>query len=122
MVYMEFISTISQKLAVKQLLPIEPVKPQVKAPDKQLGFHLFEPSAQEIFTDLLPQFIEMRLFHVVLESIASEHSARMVAMKNANDNAIEIVKDLTLQFNQARQTKITNELLDVIGARMAIEA
>jgi len=130
LVYMEFVSTISQKLAVKQLLPIKPIKTTTEetkttktteATEVLPGDYLFEPSAQEIFTDLLPQFIEMRLYHVVLEAIASEHSARMVAMKNANDNALDIVKDLSLQFNRARQTKITNELLDVIGARMAIE-
>jgi F-type H+-transporting ATPase subunit gamma len=128
LVYMEFISTVSQKLAVRQLLPIKkaavnasPAEAQAQlGPETQVE-HLFEPSAEEIFNDLLPQFIEMRLYHVILESIASEHSARMVAMKNANDNALEIVQDLTLQFNQARQAKITNELLDVIGARMALE-
>jgi len=129
MSYMQFISTISQKLAVNQLLPIE-----TKAIEKQAfsdqspppieeykGDYLFEPKAEEIFKHLLPQYIELQLYHVLLESIASEHSARMVAMKNANENALDIVSALTLQFNQVRQTKITNELLDVIGARMALE-
>ncbi len=129
MAYMEFISTISQTLSVKQLLPIETATIEQEAiSDSELppveSFatdYLFEPSPEEIFKDLLPQYIELRLYHVLLESIASEHSARMVAMKNANENAKEIVQDLTLQFNQIRQSKITNELLDVVGARMALE-
>ncbi|MDZ7587090.1 MAG: FoF1 ATP synthase subunit gamma, partial [Patescibacteria group bacterium] len=83
--------------------------------------YLFEPQADEIFSKLLPQYIELQLYHILLESVASEHSARMVAMKNANENALDIVNDLTLEYNQARQAKITNELLDVISARMALE-
>jgi len=129
MSYMQFISTISQKLAINQLLPIETkiIAKQAFSDDspppieEYKGDYLFEPKPEEIFKDLLPQYIELQLYHVLLESIASEHSARMVAMKNANENALDIVAELTLQFNQARQTKITNELLDVIGARMALE-
>lgn len=132
MAYMEFISTISQKLAVKQLLPIktsqfqlkstEPAKTQPTSEKKaSTGDYIFEPAPEKIFKHLLPQYIELQLYHVLLESLASEHSSRMVAMKNANENALEIVNQLTLEYNQARQTKITNELLDVIGARMALE-
>jgi len=128
-VYMQFQSTISQKLAVKQLLPIETKAIELEATSDDSpppiesfkGDYLFEPKPNEIFKDLLPQYIELQLYHVLLESIASEHSARMVAMKNANENAKDIVSDLTLEFNQVRQTKITNELLDVVGARMALD-
>ena len=120
MAYMEFISTISQKLSVKQLLPIRAEEITVQTEETTTDY-LFEPEAEEIFSKLLPQYIELQLYHVLLESVASEHSARMVAMKNANDNALEIVDELTLEYNQARQTKITNELLDVISARMALE-
>jgi F-type H+-transporting ATPase subunit gamma len=120
MVYMEFISTISQKLAVKQLLPIR--AEEITAQTDELSTdYLFEPRAEAIFSKLLPQYIELQLYHVLLESVASEHSARMVAMKNANDNALDIVSELTLEYNQARQTKITNELLDVVSARLALE-
>jgi len=127
MSYMEFISTISQKLKVKQLLPIKPseIKTKTILPETQeinlQTDYIFEPSPNKIFKDLLPQYIELQLYHVLLESLASEHSARMVAMKNASENAEDIVSDLTLESNQIRQSKITNELLDVIGARMAIE-
>ena len=132
MAYMEFISTISQKLAVKQLLPIEAGQFQLKEAEtdtlkqteeekEDSGDYIFEPKPEKIFDHLLPQYIELQLYHILLESLASEHSARMVAMKNANENALDIVYQLTLEYNQARQDKITNELLDVIGARMALE-
>lgn len=129
LVFMEFESTISQQLSVKQLLPIQTssLKSEAEALDSQglehgySGDYLFEPSPSIIFEDLLPQYVELQLYHVLLESLASEHSARMVAMKNANENALDIVSDLTLVFNQVRQAKITNELLDVVGARMALE-
>ena len=128
-VYMKFVSTISQELAVKQVLPIradvieeEAMSDDSPPPIEEFkGDYLFEPSPNEIFKTLLPQYIELQLYHVLLESLASEHSARMVAMKNANENADDIVKDLSLEYNQLRQTKITNELLDVVGARMALE-
>ena len=128
-VYMKFLSTISQELAVKQLLPIQTDVIEAEAtsddsppPTKEFQEdYLFEPSPNEIFKTLLPEYIELQLYHVLLESLASEHSARMVAMKNANENAQDIVSDLSLEYNQLRQTKITNELLDVVGARMALE-
>lgn len=127
--YMRFESTISQKLTVKQLLPIETEVIEQEAsgddtppPIEQFkGDYLFEPEPDQIFKTLLPQYVELQLYHLILESIASEQSARMVAMKNAHDNAQDIVKDLTLEYNQVRQAKITNELLDVVGARMALE-
>lgn len=124
LVFMEFVSTISQKLAVKQLLPIKPEEITGAEPATPPVFtreYLFEPSPKKIFAELLPQYIELQLYHVVLESIASEHSARMVAMKNANENALDIVNQLSLEYNQARQSRITNELLDVISARKALE-
>ncbi|MBU2052007.1 ATP synthase F1 subunit gamma [Patescibacteria group bacterium] len=119
--YMEFISTISQKLAVKQLLPIA----TTALPKGELSTfeaeYVFEPKAETIFDSLLPQYVELQLYHTLLESLASEHSARMVAMKSAHDNALDVVSQLTLEFNQARQSRITNELLDVVTSRLAIE-
>jgi len=69
---------------------------------------------------LLPRFVEMRVFHAILESIASEQSARMVAMRNATDNANELIGDLTLSYNEARQESITNEILDIAGGAAAL--
>ena len=70
---------------------------------------------------LLPQFVEMQVYHAILESIASEQSARMVAMRNATDNADSLSKDLTLVMNKIRQDSITNELLDMVGGMLALE-
>lgn len=121
-VYMEFVSTISQKLAVKPLLPIRPAAlEQVSVRPDLESDYLFEPEAESIFELLLPQYVELQLYHTLLESLASEHSARMVAMKNAHDNAVDVVNELTLEYNQARQSRITNELLDVVSSRMALE-
>lgn len=119
--YMEFISTISQKLTVKQLLPIETIMIEASPIAAYEAEYIFEPEANTIFESLLPQYVELQLYHTLLESLASEHSARMVAMKSAHDNAVEVVDQLTLEYNQARQSRITGELLDVISSRMAIE-
>jgi F-type H+-transporting ATPase subunit gamma len=120
--FMEFVSTISQKLTVKQLLPIEVRRLEPAGPVPLLeSEYIFEPDAETLFEQLLPQYVELQLYHTLLESLASEHSARMVAMKNAHDNAVEVVNQLTLEFNQARQGRITAELLDVISSRMALE-
>ena len=118
---MEFISTISQKLAIKPLLPIKTADLADQPPAGFDSEYIFEPEANSIFEALLPQYVELQLYHTLLESLASEHSARMVAMKNAHDNAIEVVDQLTLEYNQARQGRITGELLDVISSRMVLE-
>lgn len=81
----------------------------------------FEPSPQEILSVLVPQLIKMHIHHIILESNASEHSARMVAMKNASDNARELIGDLTLAFNKARQANITRELVEITAGREALE-
>ena len=77
--------------------------------------YIFEPSPQAVLDDLLPRYVEMQVYQAVLESAASEQSARMVAMRNATDAANEMVGDLTLQYNKARQEQITSELLDIVG-------
>ena len=71
--------------------------------------------------NLLPRFVEMQIYHAILEAIASEQSARMVAMRAATDNASELAGDLTLTMNKLRQESITNELLDLIGGQIALE-
>lgn len=129
-VFMEFISTIVQRLSVRQLLPIQKESinetfEEIMLEEKSVKFefrkdYIFEPNVESVFNKLLPKYLGLYLYHIVLESIASEHSARMVAMKNAHDNATDIVKDLSLEYNQLRQQKITNELLDSISARMVM--
>src|SRR5438094_8006538 len=81
---------------------------------------LFEPSAEQVLGELLPHYLNFQVYQILLEAKASEHSARMVAMKNATDNANQIIKDLTLEYNKLRQANITKELLEISSAAMAM--
>ena len=83
--------------------------------------YLFEPSPTEVFEVILPQYVNYGVYQMILESRASEHSARMVAMKSATDNANGMIKDLTMEYNKLRQASITNELLEITTAQMALE-
>ena len=115
--YTKFISTMLQEPVLQQLLPIEPaVIPQAQNVD-----YIYEPGPAAVLGALLPRFVEMQVFHAILESIASEQSARMVAMRNATGSAHELVEDLTLSYNKARQETITKELLDITGGVAALE-
>jgi len=114
--YTQFVTTMSQRPVLWRLLPIEPAAIE---PGQDVEY-IYEPSPDEVLAQLLPRFVEMGLYHVILESIASEQSARMVAMSNATDNANEIIEDLTLTYNKARQEMITKELLDITGGAAAL--
>ena len=111
LVYAQFVSTMVQRPCVQQLLPIEPAS----IPAVQNVEYIYEPGPEAVLSNLLPRFVEMEIYHAILESIASEQSARMVAMKNATDNATELIDELTLLYNKARQEAITEELLDIAG-------
>ncbi len=115
--YSRFVTTTNQVPVIKQLLPIEPDA----AEEVSRASYIYEPNSIEVLGELLPRFVEMQVYHAVLESIASEQSARMVAMRNATDNANDMVQDLTLMFNKARQEAITSDLLDIIGGVVALE-
>ncbi len=117
LIYPRFVSTVTQHPAVHQLLPVEPAQ----FPAGQNVEYIFEPHPSYVLDQLLPRFVEMEIYHAVLETVASEQSARMVAMRNATDNANELFRELTLAFNKARQESITNELLDMIGTKIALE-
>ncbi len=114
--YARFVSTMAQKPELKQLLPVEPAV----IPAAQNVDYIYEPDAQAVLGELLPRFVEMQVYHAILEAIASEQSARMVAMKNATDSANELIEDLTLEYNKARQEAITKELLDITGGVIAL--
>ena len=109
--YTEFITTAIQRPVLWKLLPIEPAKIR---PSANIDY-IYEPSPSVVLGELLPRYVEMQVYHAILESIASEQSARMVAMRNATDNANEMIEDLTLTYNKARQELITKELLDISG-------
>ena len=115
--YAGFVSTLVQKPVMKQLLPVQPAV----IPGGQNVDYIYEPGAEEVLGGLLPRFVEMEIYHAILESIASEQSARMVAMRNATDSANELIGDLTLLYNKARQESITRELLDITGGVVALE-
>ena len=116
LVYAKFISTMVQRSVLQQLLPVEPAS----IPGVQNVDYIYEPGPDVVLGGLLPRFVEMQVYHAILESIASEQSARMVAMKNATDNANELIGDLTLLYNKARQESITRELLDIAGGAAAL--
>ena len=116
LVYAQFISTMTQKPIMQQILPVEPAT----IPRGENVDYIYEPGADVVLGELLPRFVEMQVYHSILESIASEQSARMVAMRNATDGANELVQDLTLMYNKARQEAITGELLDIAGGAAAL--
>ena len=117
-VYADFRSTTLQVPVVEPLLPVVPAE----LPAEQAVGYIYEPNAAEVLSELLPRFVEMQLYHAVLEAIASEQSARMVAMRSATDNANDMIVDLTLEMNKARQENITTELLDIVGGAAAVGA
>ncbi len=114
--YARFVSTTVQKPVMQQLLPVEPAK----IPAAENVEYIYEPGAPAVLDALVPRFVEMQIYHAILEAIASEQSARMVAMRNATDNASELIGDLTLLYNKARQESITTELLDITGGVSAL--
>ncbi len=124
--YTSFISTLNQKPEIIPFLPVGEIKGvgtsvhhEEKLAKGTTEF-LFEPGVHEVMGALLPHYLNFRVYQVLLEAKASEHSSRMVAMKNATDNAKQILKDLTLEYNKLRQANITKELLEITSAAMAM--
>ena len=116
LVYNEFRSAVSQRLVVERLLPIE--APQ-GAGDEPAEF-IFEPSPAAILESLLPKHVEVQVYRALMESVAAEYGARMTAMDNATKNASEMIDLLTIQFNKARQERITKELLEIVSGAEAL--
>jgi F-type H+-transporting ATPase subunit gamma len=130
--YSEFVNLVTRQPVIHQLLPLRPADPAslpgaqyvsgvdvVKASQQ---VYTYEPSAEALLTDIVPRFTRLQIYQALLEALASEHSARMVAMNNATDNAIELVDILTLERNKARQASITNEILDIVGGAEALKS
>jgi F-type H+-transporting ATPase subunit gamma len=127
--FTNFVSTLNQHPELRTFLPISEIKgieagiegeSSQKELEKTNVEFLFEPNAKDVFGNLLPHYLNFQMYQILLESKASEHSARMVAMKNATDNAKQLIKDLTLEYNKLRQAMITNELLEITSAAMAL--
>src|ERR1035437_2437875 len=126
--YTNFVSTLVQRPEVVPFLPVREIKAAtagVHAPEEQLPGaggveYLFEPGAEQVLGELLPHHLNFKVYQILLEAKASEQSSRMVAMKNATDNAQQLIKDLTLEYNKLRQANITKELLEITTAQMAL--
>jgi F-type H+-transporting ATPase subunit gamma len=118
-VYTRFASTISQVATSLMLLPIE--RPAMKQDDGPIEVVNYEPSPEEVLKYIIPKYIESTLYGGMVESSASEQAARRIAMENASDNAEEIIEELTLSFNQARQAAITQEISEIVGGAEALK-
>lgn len=116
LIYPKFVSTLKQEAALMKLLPFN-IQEQT---EKQIEF-LIEPNPDDLLDEILTHFVEMRIYQALLETKASEHSARMIAMQNATDNAKDLVSDLQLTYNQTRQSAITTELLEITTAQVAMQ-
>jgi len=115
-VYSHWVSTLVQRPTALTILPIQPAADTEGIPGNQF---IFEPSASAVLQQLLPRFVATRLFQAVLEAKASEESSRMVAMKNATENAEELIEDLTLSYNKVRQANITREMIEIASGANA---
>jgi F-type H+-transporting ATPase subunit gamma len=115
-VYSHFVSTLTQRSSLVELLPVTPAEDTEGIPGNQF---IFEPSASAVLEQLVPRYVATRLFQAVLESKASEESSRMVAMKNATENAEELIEDLTLAYNKVRQSNITREMIEIASGAKA---
>jgi F-type H+-transporting ATPase subunit gamma len=115
-VYSHWVSTLVQRPTALTILPIQPATDTDGIPGNQF---IFEPSAAAVLEQLLPRYVATRLFQAVLEAKASEESSRMVAMKNATENAEELIEDLTLSYNKVRQANITREMIEIASGANA---
>ncbi|MCW8399102.1 F0F1 ATP synthase subunit gamma [Legionella sp. PATHC038] len=118
-VYNEFVNTMTQKPVVKQLLPL----PKSEEDSTTMGHHwdyIYEPDAKELLDNLLERYIELQIYQAVVENIACEQAAKMIAMKNATDNAGDLIKEFQLAYNKARQAAITQELAEIVGGAAAL--
>jgi F-type H+-transporting ATPase subunit gamma len=126
--YTDFINMLRQETTVKRLLPLQPTEVDTQAMGEYVkevsvepvAEYIYEPAPDVILAEVLPRFTELQVYQAVLESMASEHAARMVAMRNATENADALVDDLTLRYNKARQQAITSEILDIAGGAEAL--
>lgn len=125
LVYTDFVNMAVQVPDIKKLLPLEVSEGSKRVEDFSPAHHtpatyIYEPGQVEILDEIVPRFTALQVYQAILESQASEHAARMIAMKNATDNATELAGALTLEYNKARQQSITNEMLDIAGGAEAL--
>jgi F-type H+-transporting ATPase subunit gamma len=125
-VYNQFVNAATQNLVNENFLPIKMARMEAKASstrsDTGANDYLFEPNKVDILEELIPRSLKTQLYKAMLDSFASEHGARMVAMDGATENAGELIKGLKVKYNKARQAAITNEISEIVGGAMALEA
>ena len=122
LVYTDYINLLRQEPTIKQFLPLEleMVEKQPQADEKPRASYIYEPGQFELIDLVLARFVQLQLYEGYLESLASEHAARMVAMQNASDNALDLSEALTLEYNKARQLAVTSDILDIVGGAEAL--
>ncbi|MCP4139368.1 MAG: ATP synthase F1 subunit gamma [Chloroflexi bacterium] len=125
LVYTDYVNIAKQVPVMKKLLPLEvddgdDLVQEYGATQKTAAAYIYEPSAEEILDEIIPNFTALQVYQAILESLASEHAARMVAMRNATDNAHELVGALQLEYNKVRQQTITGDILDIAGGAEAL--
>jgi F-type H+-transporting ATPase subunit gamma len=129
--YTLFYNTIKHEPIIRRLLPICPtaegaagvasgILPEMEAVKPVTSEYIYEPDAATLLNEIIPRFTELQIYQAVLESLASEHSARMIAMRNATDNALDMIDSLTLTYNRARQEAITKEIIDIASGAEAL--
>lgn len=118
LVYAKFVNTVTQQPISIQLLPVQP--PAQQENDRETTDYIYEPDPQTLFEAILPRYVDVLVYQAMLEAVASELSARMVAMKNATDSAMDLIQDLTLTYNKARQAAITTQILEVVSGSGAL--
>ncbi len=129
--YSHYVNTLTQTPLTKMVVPVQSLEvgpaqlgndgaPSDTVVSSEVPEYILEPNQSDFLNSLLPHFVFYKIFHMILESRAAEHSARMVAMKNATDNAKQIIKDLTLEYNKIRQASITTEILEIATAQMVL--
>ena len=124
LVYNQFKNAAIQKLMVEQFLPVEIKEVPTHIADTHQYFsnYIFEPNVQEIMETVIPKSLKIQFYKAILDSVASEHGARMTAMHKATDNASELVRELNLQYNKARQSAITGEILEIVSGANALQS
>ena len=122
LVYNRFESVLNQRPVVKRLLPVAPEEDDEAEDENGVSYMEYVPDAETVLKQLVPRYVETMVWQALLEGAAGEHGARMTAMKNATDNANDLVRDLTLQMNKARQAQITQEILEIVGGAEALSA
>jgi len=118
-IYNRFVNATTQQVVIESFLPIESRTEEVAIENRNADY-IFQPSQRELINEIIPKVVTTKLYTIIIDSIAAEHGARMTAMAKATDNAVEILKDLKLKYNNARQDTITNELNEIVGGAEAL--